>query len=479
MNDLNNEQPNNNEENILGSTPDEQPQNTAYEEEAIEETGEIENNPDLSEPQTFEKPNDDFAKENVNPTWEKVKYSDVSPMSDYQPASKGLKVFAFILAIVILISGGCATGYFMGKNSSSVSKSGQTVKVDLSAKPKNKDQYTAAEVYDKVAKSVVGIRAYNSQGAAMDGSGVFYSDKGYIVTNDHLYANIGAPKFIVHTYDGKEYTASYVAGDTVSDIAILKLNKKIKVSLADFGNNKEMAIGENVVTIGKPNDAVNGCEIKTAVISLNKRRVTGSTSYSQNLIQIDKTVASDVSGGALVNMYGQVIGITTTSFGVQTDEGAGFAIPSTTVKRVAEQLIKNGKVTDRAKLGITYTELGTALADVNKSDNIGLYVASVSEDSDAYGKLKEGDIITKINGTQITNDDIVLDIIEQSKAGDVVSLTVLNSKGKTINCDVKLKANIGESSYSSKESIPSGNSSGNSSQGSGSDGGTFNFPYGE
>ena len=148
-------------------------------------------------------------------------------------------------------------------------------------------------------------------------------------------------------------------------------------------------------------------------------------------------------------MYGQVVGITSSKLaGVQYDS-IGFAIPTTTVSRVTKQLISSGKVTDRAKLGITYQMINTAAAEAKGLDNTGLLVVSVGEDSDLYGKIKQGDMITHINGIEITYDDMVLNIIDDCKAGDTIRVTVVDSNGNTKEFSAKLKANIGESSYSS------------------------------
>ncbi|MBP3705971.1 MAG: hypothetical protein J6J13_01810, partial [Clostridia bacterium] len=166
-----------------------------------------------------------------------------------------------------------------------------------------------------------------------------------------------------------------------------------------------------------------------------------------SLIQTDSAINPGSSGGALINMYGQIIGITASKLaGVQYD-AVGFAIPTTTVKRVVEQLIKHSKVIDRAKLGITYKEVNSVTAQIENFSNIGLYIDSVAEDSDIYGKAHKNDLITHINGILITNDDIVLDIIEESYAGDIVKLTIVSSNGITNTYEVTLKANIGQSSY--------------------------------
>ena len=385
--------------------------------------------------------------------------------------SKGLKVFALIMAAVILLTGVSVTGYYLGRNSVGAGIR-KNVAVDLAAKPADTDEMTAAEVYEKVNSSVVGITIYNSEGSGSQASGVFYSEDGYIVTNDHIYSEVGAPKFKVYTSDGKEYDAKYVAGDQVSDLAVLKIDGS-GFNAAEFGNSEEIVYGENVVAIGRPSDATQNSSITKGIISSTGRRVKTTSNYSAKLIQTDSAINPGSSGGALVNMYGQVIGITSSKLAGVSYDAVGYAIPTKTMKRICEELIKNGKVVSRAKLGITYTAINSVTAEINGYDSVGLYVASVSEDSDLYGKVTEGDIITHINGIKVTSDEVVLDIIEESSAGDKISVTVLTGNGKEITLEVVLKANTGESSYSSEITLPNNS---DSSEGSG---GTFNFPFGE
>lgn len=398
----------------------------------------------------------------------RINYSDILPVTDYKPMSRGLKLFALIMAAVILLTGVSVTGYFLGRNSISYGTR-KNVNLNLSAKPKETDEMTAAEVYDKVNASVVGITVYNTAGNGSQASGVFYSADGYIVTNDHIYSEVGAPKFKVYTSDGKEYDAKYVAGDQVSDLAILKIDAS-GFTPAQFGNSDEIICGENVVAIGRPSDAAHASSITKGIISSTARRVKTTSNYSAKLIQTDSAINPGSSGGALVNMYGQVIGITSSKLAGVSYDSVGYAIPTKTMKRICEELISKGKVVSRAKLGITYTAINSVSAEINDYDYIGLYIASVAEDSDLFGKVNAGDVITRINGIEVTSDDVVLDIIEESSAGDKVSVTVVSKTGKESTFDITLKANTCESSYSSE--INSDSSSGNS-------GGTFDFPFGE
>ncbi len=411
------------------------------------------------------------------PVWNKVEFTPPGKIEDYKPMGRGLKIFCAVMALVVALTATTATGYFIGRSSVSRGYIGNKVEVDLAARPTDVDPNTPAQVYAMLNESIVGIRVYNSAGQASDASGVIYSEDGYIVTNDHIYSEIGAPKFKVFTHDGTEYDAVYVAGDTVSDLAVLKIENGKNFKVATFGDSEQLINGESVVAVGRPSDATDPSSITSGVISLTKRRVKTTSSYTARLIQTDSAINPGSSGGALVNMYGQVVGITSSKLAGVEYDAIGFAIPTKTMKRVVEQLISDGKVSDRAKLGITYTEVNSVTAEIENYAAVGLLVVSVGEDSDVYNKIGEGDIITHVNGDPITNDDIVLDVIEDCRAGDTISLTVLLSDGSEADFQVKLRANISESSYSSVVGERENPSEDSSSNGSG--GGIFDFPYGE
>ena len=449
--------------------------NQNFSNEGAENVEDNNNISEANEPQAVseETTNNNVVSEDI-PVWNKVEYTPAGKIEDYKPMGRGLKIFCVVMAAVIALTAATAAGYFMGRGSVAHNYIGGKVEVDLAAKPTNKDQSTPSQVYQAVNESIVGIRVYNEAGQMSDASGVIYSKDGYIVTNDHIYSEIGAAKFKVFTFDGTEYDAVYVAGDTVSDLAVLKIENGKGFKVAEFGDSQQLINGESVVAIGRPNDATDNSSITSGLISLTRRRVKTTSSYTASLIQTDSAINPGSSGGALVNMYGQVVGITSSKLAGVEYDAIGFAIPTKTMKRVVEQLIAHGQVKDRAKLGITYTEVNSVTAEIENYNAVGLLVVSVGEDSDIFGKVGEGDFITHVNGIEITNDDIVLDIIEDCKVGDTISLTVLLKNGNEADFDVKLRANISESSYSTvigdREEPQENTESG---------GGIFDFPFGE
>ena len=391
--------------------------------------------------------------------------------------SRGLKVFAFLLALVIVATGACFAGYYIGKSDLFAKKSTTKASVNLAAAPVDTDELTPAQVYAQVKESIVGIRIYSNTSQGGQASGIILSEDGYIITNDHIYSEIPAAKFRIYIYDKddncKEYDAEYVAGDKVSDLAVLKIDSKDKFVPAEFGNSDELFYGQNVVAIGRPNDSTDPSSITRGVISALNRRVQTTSNYSARLIQTDSAINPGSSGGALVNMYGQVIGVTSSKLASVEYDAVGYAIPTTTVKRIVDELIDKGEVKSRAKLGVTYMAIDSVTKEIGGYATTGLLLDAVAEDSDLYGKAEKGDFITHINGIEATSDDVVLDIIEQSSAGDTISVTIYRTDGKTVTVDAVLKANISESSYTLVENDD------DHSDGNGSGGGIFDFPEGE
>ena len=377
--------------------------------------------------------------------------------------NKGLKIFSIILSAVLIVSISISVGYFAAiYNGAAVESQVNVPNLQLENRPESDKEIfeNFSEAFSDVNKSVVSIIVYSPSGSNKVGSasGVIYSKDGYIVTNDHIYESIPKAKFIVRLYNGKEYKASFIAGDTRSDLAVIKIDDKVSgLKPARFGNSNEVLVGEQVITVGYPSSYGDSATLTHGIISAVDRRVTSSTtSYASSFLQTDAVINPGNSGGALANMYGQVIGITSSKLAGDVYDAVSYAIPTTTMKRVVSALIKDGCVSDRAKLGITYTEVNTLAAEANKLP-VGILISSISDESDLDGKgFKEGDVITHVNGVNITNSDILLKVIENSKAGDSLELTIYKSESKrTKTVEVKLLADKGNSSYTTKESAQS------------------------
>ena len=414
---------------------------------------------------------DNFEDEDINID---VSAQRIGINDKYTPSTKipnkGLRLFCILLAAVIVLSGFSLGGYYFGKYSSRQrADSSDAGNLDLEQKPENSNTMSASAVYSKVVSSVVGILIYNDDEKMGEASGVVYSENGYIITNDHIYSEIPAAKFKVFLNDGNEYSATYIAGDTRSDLAILKITENVKLTVPSFGDSSAVISGESVCAIGCPNGYSSKATITTGIVSVPKVRKSITTSYTSNFIQTDTAINPGNSGGALVNMYGQIIGITSSKIADTAYEGVGYAIPTKTVKKIVESLIENGNVKNRAKLGISYYFYNRAIAEIGDLQSCGLLVSEVSVDSDLHGKLEKGDIITRVNDILIYDDAIILDILEECNAGDSILLTVIKSTGETVNLNAVLLNDEGSSSYVNAGSVsnPDDNK-----------GGSFNWPEG-
>lgn len=368
--------------------------------------------------------------------------------SNNSASSTGIKVFFSLIAIMVLIICGIAIGFIFGKGSTYNNKQGIN-SVNIVNKNENHKVGNYTTAYNNTAQSVVSITVYtDSEGIMSYASGVVYSQDGYIVTNDHIYSEVSSPKFLVTMVDGTEYKAKFVAGDTRSDLAVLKINAT-NLKPATFGNSDEIILGEEVIAIGYPSGASGSAILTSGTISSRGIRVSTSSSYTMKMIQTDTAINPGSSGGALVNMYSQVVGITSAKLVGNAYDSVGYAIPSVTVVRVVNSLITNGYVADRGKLGITYREIDTILSEVNNLP-CGLLIDSVSTDSELYGKnISKGDVITHINDIEIKNSKIALDIIESTIPGKTMSFTVYHPNTKRSELIYgSLIADKGTSSYS-------------------------------
>lgn len=283
-----------------------------------------------------------------------------------------------------------------------------------------------------------------------EGSGVIYlksNGKGYIVTNNHVIS--GSDKVQVVLASGKTVDAKVVGKDSTSDLAVLSIDAKYVTQTASFGDSKSLITGQTVIAVGSPMGSEYASSVTQGIISAPSRTITTS-SNQQTVIQTDAAINPGNSGGPLVNSAGQVIGINSMKLSQSTDgtsvEGMGFAIPSNEVVTIINQLVKNGKVT-RPQLGIkviSLSELSSAYKEqlgIKTNLKSGIYVPSVTKNSAASAAgMKSGDIITKVDGTSVSDVVSLHEILYKHKIGDKVTVTV-DRNGKTVNLDVTLKSN--------------------------------------
>lgn len=397
-----------------------------------------------------------------------------------------------IICIVIAI---CAAIAVVGLVASATSKSGsdskETTTASSSAQVKTEEQesvptkdnsgnYTVAGVAQNNMDSCVGITVYSqassyssfygygsdgnsssdgNQTKSSEGSGVLMLEDGgktYIMTCAHVIS--GGSSFTVTLNDGTEYDASMVAYDSQTDIGVLSINAT-GLKIATFANSDSVAVGEQVVAIGCPGGIEFMNSVTSGYVSAIDRPVSSKIGYDNKCIQTDAAINPGNSGGALFNMQGQVIGINSSKIASTEYEGMGFAVPSNTAVSTANSLIKSGYVEGRAKLGITYNNISSysnasailsALSEKGYKDANGtMVIGEVSSDSDLANKdIKQYDMIVAVNGTTMTDTDVMTSVLSDSKPGDTIKLTIArieNNQIKTFDVECKLVESKGSS----------------------------------
>lgn len=311
---------------------------------------------------------------------------------------------------------------------------------------KTNNSYTAAKASEKVSDSVVGILCYSddvpdqadTKTASSQGSGIIFSQDGYVITNAHVIGNSKTAYAIrVVTSDGKVYKAGVVGYDSRTDIAVLKMDDAKGLTPATFGDSSQLEVGQDIIVVGNPGGLDYQNTTTKGVISALDRKL--STSSLTKYIQTDAAINPGNSGGPLVNYYGQVVGITTSKIVSETYEGMGFAIPSQTVKSIVDTLVKNGYVEGRVKIGIS----GIAVTSDQASNyNVpqGIYVQSIVSDGPCDGtSLKKGDIITEVDGETITSFADVYAILETHKPGDKIKVKYYSSSSGDGEVEITLQ----------------------------------------
>ncbi|MCR5795509.1 MAG: trypsin-like peptidase domain-containing protein [Solobacterium sp.] len=312
----------------------------------------------------------------------------------------------------------------------------------------NSAAMTIADVATKASPSVVEITytgtvqtygffggTYQSQGA---GSGVIISENGYIVTNNHVVED--GESFTVTLFDGREFEATLIGKDQKSDIAVLKIEAE-NLTPATIGDSSKIQTGDTAIVIGNPLGTLGGT-VTDGIISATSREIV-INNQPMNLIQTDAAINSGNSGGGLFDGSGNLIGIVnakdsgTTSSGALI-EGLGFAIPVNTAMEVAEELITNGKVTNRATLGVYLQEVSSDYGGYTA----GLYITDIISGSGAEAAgLRSYDRIVSADGTEISTYAELSQILRDKKVGDTLELVIERDK-QTMNFTVTLTGTL-------------------------------------
>lgn len=306
----------------------------------------------------------------------------------------------------------------------------------LSLAQPGEQELSLQELYAACADSIVGITAYpEDQNGYYWGTGVIAGENGLIITNAHVIEGCASAE--VTLYNNESYEALLVGADAVSDLALLKIDCT-GLPAASFADISSLSVGDPVAAIGNPLSEEFRSTLTNGIISAIDRGMNYN-GHTMSLLQTNAAINQGNSGGALFNMYGQVVGITNMKMMsyFSSIEGIGFAIPSSTVKAVVDQLAENGEVRGRPSIGITVGAIPQEAVE-NYELPEGLYISAVAENSDAAAQgIREGDILTAIDGQSVSSTEEVAAIRDTKSVGDSLRFTIWR-EGETFEVDVLL-----------------------------------------
>ena len=264
----------------------------------------------------------------------------------------------------------------------------------------------------------------SSVSPASEGSGIIMSEDGYIITNAHVVE--GATSLKVMTSDGETYEAQLIGSDTVTDLAVVKIDAT-GLTAAEFGSSEDLRVADKVMAIGNPGGHELSSSVTIGYVSaLNRAIANNTTGYTMEYIQTDAAINPGNSGGALINEYGQVVGINSAKISATGYEGLGFAIPIDTAQPIISDLIQYGYVKDRAVLGISGQFIDSMTGRFYGLPQ-GEYVAQLNSSEAQASGLQVGDVITAIDGQQLDSESTLRSAILSKKPGDTVTLQVYRS----------------------------------------------------
>ena len=397
---------------------------------------------------------------------------------------------ALVAVVAGVLGGGLTIGAYNLYQNQAVSSSDDSQATTKVSNVKVNVSTQATKAFNKIKRAVVTVEAYQKSDNSIDsifgfssgsseettseseGSGVIYKKNGntaYVVTNNHVIS--GADSFYVMLYSGKRVKATVVGKDSVSDLAVLKIDAKNVEQTATFGNSDNIQVGETALAIGSPMGSEYATSLTQGIISAKKRTLditngSGVTTGSTTVIQTDAAINSGNSGGPLVNLDGQVIGINSMKLSSNSSssenasvEGMGFAIPSNEVVKIINQLVTKGKVS-RPALGISGIDLDY-VSDSAKSDTLklpdgvdsGVVVMKSDSDSPLKDVLSKYDVIVSLGGKKVTGISSLKAALYAHKVGDSVTIKYYHDgQLKSQKVTLSLEASESTTTVTSSES---------------------------
>ena len=373
-----------------------------------------------------------------------IKNKKGEKMHSYKKSNGKIKKAALLISLIISVSVFSILMYrlYQGIEISDIEIKNNDVKVDrmsLKIDEEKGNNLLVVDMIENAQKTIVGISKIKNNGNSIFledstrllgiGTGVIIADNGYILTNWHVSGNKYSNCYVTME-DGRIFNGTVIWGDENIDLAIVKIPAKGLPHIA-LGDSDKVRAGEIVYAIGNPIGYEFQRTVTSGIVSAVNRTIKleedGKESYMEDLIQTDATINPGNSGGALINLDGEMIGISTIK--ITSAEGIGFAVPVNIVKPIIESFIKTGEF-EEAYIGISgFDKNVIPYLSSGIEFNSGIYVAQINIDGPCYKtSLKEGDIITKIDGIAINTMSELKNYIYTKKPNDEVTITILRNK---------------------------------------------------
>ena len=382
-----------------------------------------------------------------------------------------VKVTALVLACAVVggaagYGGAALAGGSTSGGKTTINESDRTATAVQIKKVDGKTKMQPAEVYASTVNSTVSINCSSQSTnifgqttqSASSGSGFIISEDGYIVTNYHVIN--GASSVKVTLYNGNTYDATVIGGDSDYDVAVLKINAA-GLTPVTLGNSADVNVGDSVLAIGNPLGELT-FSMSQGIVSCCDRAINvDGTPF--NMIQVDASINPGNSGGPLMNLYGEVVGIVSAKYSSYSDttvEGLGFAIPIGDVQAIITDIMENGQITNKPSFGITAGTMTQQMAAQYQIDQTsGAFVYSVNKGgAGEKAGLKMGDVITKVDSTDITSMEDLTAAKKGHKAGDTVTVTYYRN-GQTQTTELTFDAKTDDTDSTQQEQQPQQDSS--------------------
>ena len=369
-----------------------------------------------------------------------TKEFSVSVRKGSRQAWRGLLCFLFACILLVASAVGVLGGaWFYAKNRD---ESGSSPVIH----PSPVQTIVSANRFAVKTEAIVQI-CVASETEYVVGSGIVISEDGYLLTCDHLFEDLDSPSITVSLSDGTVLTAAYVGGDDRADIAVLKVERR-QMAFYSLDPSVEVALGNRVIAIGCPDEASQTPTITAGILSSTGVRISIGTDYPQRLLQIDAPVSPGYSGGAVIDEQGNWIGVVCAKQVNPDTEGVAYAIPISTISGMVDELIQNGCLSQRPKLGLSFRFVSPGVAEATGT-RPGLLLTDVPNPSDLYVYgFTAGDRVVAIEGNPILSLDDLYDRLESASADDLLPLTILRRDGQERCISLPVSFEKGRNSYS-------------------------------